>query len=56
MKEVIGAVQKWSKTQQKKIFFPDGIKKNLVKRWNRRVEVEGITLKSTINFVSVYLQ
>jgi histone-lysine N-methyltransferase SETMAR len=32
--EVIGPVQNWLKTQQKKLFFSDGIKK-LVKRWNQ---------------------
>jgi hypothetical protein len=32
-------VQNWLKTQQKKLFFSDGIKK-LVKRWNQWVEVE----------------
>jgi hypothetical protein len=38
-KDVIGAVQKWLKTQPKN-FFSDGIKK-LVKRWNWCIEVEG---------------
>jgi hypothetical protein len=39
--EVIGGVENWLKTQQKHLFFfPDGIKE-LVKRWNRCVEVEG---------------
>jgi hypothetical protein len=39
--EVIGAVQNWLKTQPKNSFLSDGIKKKLVKRWNRCVEVEG---------------
>jgi hypothetical protein len=40
-KEAIGAVQNWLKTEPKTFFFPpDGIK-NLVKRWNRCVKVEG---------------
>jgi hypothetical protein len=38
--EVIGAVQNWLKTQPRNFFY-DGIKKELVKRWNRCVEVEG---------------
>jgi hypothetical protein len=37
---VIGAMQNWLKTQPKN-FFSDEIKKKLVKRWNRCVEVEG---------------
>jgi hypothetical protein len=38
--ELTGAEQNWLKRQQKTI-FSDGIKKDYVKRWNRRLEVEG---------------
>jgi hypothetical protein len=39
--EVIGAVQNWLKTQPEN-FLADGIKKkNLLKCWNRCVEVDG---------------
>jgi hypothetical protein len=38
--EVTGAVQNWLKTEPKKLFFSDRIK-NLVKPWNRCIEVEG---------------
>jgi hypothetical protein len=43
------------KDTAKKTFFSNGIKE-LEKRWNRCVEVEGNALKSDISFVSVYLQ
>jgi hypothetical protein len=43
------------KDAKKKTFFLDGIKK-LTKSWNRCFEIEGITLKSNIRFVFVYLQ
>jgi hypothetical protein len=51
--EIIGAMQNWLKMQPKKL-FSDGIKKELLKRWNGCVEVEGITLKNNISFVSVH--
>jgi hypothetical protein len=50
---LIGA--KLVKDATKKLFC-DEIKKKLVKLWNRSVEVEGITLKSDISFVSLYLK
>jgi hypothetical protein len=39
--KVIGAVQNLLKTQPENFPFSDGIKKKIVKRWNRCVEVEG---------------
>jgi hypothetical protein len=49
-------VQNWLKTQPKKAFSSDGIKKDL---WNAGIgalKSRGITLKSDISFVSVHLQ
>jgi hypothetical protein len=48
-------MQNWLKTQPKNFFFLTELGQ-LVKLWNRCVEVEGITLKSDISFVSVYLK
>jgi hypothetical protein len=39
--EVIDAVQYWLMTQPETFFLTRLIKKKLVKRWNRCVEVEG---------------
>jgi hypothetical protein len=52
--EVIGAVQNWLKTQPK-IFFLTELK-NLGNSGTGALKSRGITLKSNISFVSVYLQ
>jgi hypothetical protein len=53
--EVIGAVQKSVKDATKYFFFFDGIK-NLLNAGTCAVKSNGITLKSNISFVSVYLK
>jgi hypothetical protein len=56
--EVIGATQNCLKTRPKN-FFSDGIKKRkkkLVKHCTGALKSRGITLKSDISFVSVYLK
>jgi hypothetical protein len=51
--EVIGAVQNWLKTQPKKIFVTE--LKNL-NAGTSSLKLTGITLKSNISFVPVYLK
>jgi hypothetical protein len=53
--EVIGAVKNWLETEPKT--FSDRIKKkNLLNAGTGALKSRGITLKSNISFVSVYLQ
>jgi hypothetical protein len=47
-------VQNWLKTQSN--FFSDGIKENLWSVGTGALKSRGITLKSNISFVSIYLK
>jgi hypothetical protein len=53
---VIGTVQNWLKTQPKNFFSLTELKKNLLHTGTGALKSKGITLKSDISFVSVYLQ